>query len=47
MGLIAMAHRPKLSDQLWQTVQEVMDEEEYGNAEMALRHMAREGGYDV
>ena len=42
-----MAHRPKLSDNLWQTIQEVMQEEEYGDAEGALRHMAREGDYNV
>jgi hypothetical protein len=42
-----MAHRPRVSDRLYEEADRVREEYDLRGIGEALRHMAREGGYDV
>jgi hypothetical protein len=42
-----MAHRPRISDRLYSEAERVKEEYDLSGVGDALRHMAREGGYDV
>lgn len=42
-----MPHRPVVSERLYEKADEVCDEYDLSSIGEALRHMAREGGYDV
>lgn len=42
-----MTHRPQISDTLFEAAEEVREEYDYANTDAALRHMARNAGYDV
>ena len=42
-----MGHRPMLSDELYAAAETVKEEHQYANIDRALKHMVREGGYEV
>ena len=42
-----MARRPRLSDRLCETLDDVKDEYEYNTDEQAIRKIMQQAGYDV
>lgn len=42
-----MEHRPEVSDELYSIAAEIQEEYGYANIDAALRHVAREAGYNV
>lgn len=42
-----MARRPRVPDSVCERAETIKDEYEYGSIGEAIRHMCREGGYDV
>ena len=42
-----MAHRPEVSSELYGLAEQIREEHDYANIDAALRHIAREAGYDV
>lgn len=39
--------RPDLSDEVWDVIEKVRDENGYANADRAIKHVFREAEYDV
>ena len=42
-----MAHRPEVSEELYSIATDIREEYGYANIDAALKHVAREAGYDV
>jgi hypothetical protein len=42
-----MGHRPRIPKSVYEQAEEVKDEYDYPSIGEAIRHMCKEGGYDV